>query len=147
MRAVLILAVAWSTACDLPRDPVGTLDQVRGGTLRVGAVASPPYLVRAAGGAAGPEAELVGEFARSVGADVAWHWGSLDDHMKSLESFELDVVAAGLTAASPWKTRVGFTRPWRQEGKQKHVLAVPPGENGLLVVLETLIEERRRRDR
>lgn len=146
MRAVLLMIVAWLAACDLPRDAVGTLDQARRGTLRVGVVASPPYVVPAGAEAGGPEAELVRAFARTIDADVAWRWGSLDDHMKALEAFELDLVAAGLTTTSPWRTKVGFTRPWKQEGKRKYVLAVPPGENGMLSAIEELIEERRRRD-
>lgn len=141
---VLLIAIA---ACDIPRDAMGTLDRTRGGTLRVGVVASPPYVSRLGDEAAGPEAELVRAFALGIDAAVEWHWGSLDDHMKSLESFELDLVAAGLTTTSPWKSKVGFTRPWRVVGKRKHVLAVPPGENGLLVAIETLIERQRRQSR
>lgn len=147
---LLVLLLIPLTACDLPRDPVGTLERVRGDTLRVGVVASPPYLVRSGEGdglgarAVGPEADLVRAFAGRIDAEVEWHWGSLDDHMKSLEAFELDLVAAGLTMTSPWKKNVGFTRPWKVEGKRKHVLAVPPGENGMLVALEELIEARRR---
>ena len=144
---LLFLLLLPLPACDLPRDPVGTLDHARGDTLRVGVVASPPYLVRAGNEAAGPEADLVRAFAGRIGAEVEWRWGSLDDHMKSLEAFELDLVAAGLTTTSPWKKRAGFTRPWRVEGKRKHVLAVPPGENALLVALEELIEARRRQGR
>ena len=147
MRAVVFMLVATLTACDMPRDAVGTLEQARGDTLRVGVVDSPPYVVRTGEGAGGPEAELVRAFAASIGAEVEWRWGSLDDHMKALESFELDMVAAGLTTTSPWKKKVGFTRPWRVEGKRKQVLAVPPGENGLLVALEALIEARRRAGR
>lgn len=135
------------TACDLPRDPVGTLERVRGDTLRVGVVASPPYLVRTGEVAGGPEGELVRAFAARIDAEVEWRWGSLDEHMKALESFELDLVAAGLTMTSPWKKKVGLTRPWEVEGKRKQVLAVPPGENGMLVALEALIEERRRQGR
>jgi ABC-type amino acid transport substrate-binding protein len=143
---VLVLLVAL-TACDIPRDAEGTLDRARGDTLRVGVVASPPYVVRTGEVAGGPEAELVRAFARSIAAEVEWRWGSLDEHMESLESFELDLVAAGLTTTSPWKEKVGFTRPWSVEGKRKQVLAVPPGENGMLVAIEALIEARRRRGR
>ncbi|MBW3554485.1 MAG: transporter substrate-binding domain-containing protein [Gemmatimonadetes bacterium] len=142
---LLFLLLTPLTACDLPRDPVGTLDRVRGDTLRVGVVAAPPYLVRSGERAGGPEADLIRAFAGRIGAEVEWRWGSLDDHMESLEAFELDLVAGGLTTASPWKKKVGFTRPWRVEGKRKHVLAVPPGENGMLVALEALIEARKER--
>ena len=142
---LLFILMTPLTACDLPRDPVGTLERVRGDTLRVGVVASPPWLVRSGEGAVGPEADLVRAFAARIDAGVEWRWGSVDDHMKSLEAFELDLVAAGLTTASPWKNKVGFTRPWQVEGRRKHVLAVPPGENGMLVALEELIEARKER--
>jgi polar amino acid transport system substrate-binding protein len=136
----LVLPLA---SCELPKDPQHTLEQARGATLRVGAVDSPPYLLRTGKAAAGPEAELLRAFARSIDADIEWRWGALDEHMTALEAFELDVVAAGLTTASPWKKSVGFTRPWRVEGKRKRVLAVPPGENRILVALERIIESRR----
>lgn len=145
MRVILILLLVALVACDIPRDAVGTLEHARGDTLRVGVVASPPYVIRTGEVPGGPEAELVRAFAASIDAEVDWRWGALDDHMKSLESFELDLVAAGLTTTSPWKKNVGFTRPWRVVGKRKHVLAVAPGENGMLMALETLIEARRRR--
>lgn len=124
-----------------------TLERVSGDTLRVGAVASPPYLVPSENGARGPEAELVRAFARGIDAEIEWRWGSVDAHMRSLERFEVDLVVAGLTTVSPWKKKVGFTRPWRVEGDRKHVLAVPPGENAFLVALEETIESRRREGR
>ena len=147
VKLLVLLPIVALMACDIPRDAVGTLDQARGKVLRVGVVAAPPLVVPAGAGAGGPEAELVQAFASRIGADVAWRWGSVDEHMAALEAFELDVVAAGLTTTSPWRTKVGFTRPWRQEGKRKHVLAVAPGENAMLAALETVIEERRRRSR
>jgi polar amino acid transport system substrate-binding protein len=39
--ALLILAVA-AGSCGIPRDPRGTLDRVRGGTLRVGVAERAP---------------------------------------------------------------------------------------------------------
>jgi hypothetical protein len=86
---------------------------------------------------------VIEAFARRVGAAVDWRWGSLDEHMQALQEFELHLVAAGLTADSPWKKTVGFTRPWLVLGSREHVLAVPPGENAFLVALEELIEARR----
>jgi divalent metal cation (Fe/Co/Zn/Cd) transporter len=74
-----VIVAAGALACDLPRDPEGTLGRARGGTLRVGAVEAPPYL-RLGGGdeATGPEADLVRAFAESIGARVEWSWGALD---------------------------------------------------------------------
>ena len=111
--AAAALAATASAGCgDWPRDPAGTLDRARGGTLRAGAAEAPPWVVRAADGtAAGPEAELIAAFARSIGARVEWRWGSADELLRALERRELDVAAVGLTAATPWQTRVGLTRP------------------------------------
>ena len=134
-----MIAAAGSLACDLPRDPEGTLERAREGTLRVGAVEAPPYVVRRGDEAVGPEADLVRAFAESIGAQVEWRWDPLDAHMRALEAFELDVVAAGLTTESPWASRVGFTRPWRVEGDVERVLAVAPGENATLAALERVI--------
>src|SRR5690606_15933037 len=148
-----LVAVALA-GCGLPRDPEGTLDRVRGDTLRVGVTEAPPFVVRrgAAGIPGGVEAALVQAFADSLGAVVAWHWGPAEAHFEALKRYELDLVAAGLTAATPWKAHVGLTRPYhtaheargrargREPGRRlrtvEHTLAVPPGENGFLHALE-----------
>ena len=134
---VLLLA-----ACDMPRDPEGTLDRARGGVLRAGAAEAAPWVVRRGGGGrpAGPEAEIVERFAASIDARVQWEWGSSDQLLRRLEKRELDVVVAGLTARTPWKTHVGVTRPWRKDGEDERVLAVAAGENETLVALDRLIE-------
>ena len=141
----LLVAALWLAGCDLPRDPEGTLERARGGVLRAGAAEAAPWVVRRAGGGrpAGPEAELVEAFARSIDARVEWHWGSSDELLRRLEHRELDVVVAGLTARTPWKTHVGVTRPWRKQGDDERVLAVAAGENATLVALDRLIESRR----
>lgn len=221
-RALLPLLVAGVgiLACDqVPRDPENTLDRARGGVLRVGVSEAPPWITGTDGPPGGLEAQLVREFAESIDAEVKWVRGAQEEHLEALEKFELDLVVAGLTAASPWKTRVGLTRPYLKErwfvgvpagtappteleglevavpesgpaaawvkkkGARpvpvddlekalgpiaapewrlhemgyvatehhlhtvKHVLAAPPGENGLLVRLEKLLHEIGRRDR
>lgn len=144
VMATLLAAIVGLQGCEpWPRDPEGTLDAAAGGTLAVGATEAPPYLVRDAEGAAGPEAELVDAFAQGIGAAVEWRWGAQDGHLEALERYELDLVVGGLREASPWKERVGFTRPWRVEGETRHVLAAPPGENRMVVALDRLIEARK----
>ncbi len=56
-----LLVSACAVGCkDLPRDPEGTLNRVRGGRVRVGLVEHPPWVVRRSGGEpAGVEVELV----------------------------------------------------------------------------------------
>lgn len=148
MRGCLatLLAAAVLAACadvDLPRDPESTLERAEErGRLRVGVAESPPWVVRRGGEAAGVEADLVRGFAADRGLEVEWVWGGADDHLAALERFELDAVAAGLTAGSPWSKRVALTRRYVETlrpGERKparRVLAVPPGENRLLVALE-----------
>jgi len=150
--AALSYVCALSYACGLalgcgpwPRDPERTLENaIERGTLRVGATESPPWLVRAGADATGREAELLHAFAESLGVRIEWQWGPLDDHMEQLGRFELDLVAAGLTAKSPWSAHTSFTRPYHEEGRVQRVLATAPGENRTLVALERLIERHKR---
>ena len=46
--AGLVGGALWSGGCDLPRDTHGTLDRVRGDTLRVGVTEAPPFVVHPA---------------------------------------------------------------------------------------------------
>lgn len=161
-RAIAMLALALfpMSACDrIPRDPERSLERARGGVLRVGVTGAPPWIVRGRAErsvveepdprplddpATGPEADLVLDFARSIGSRVVWIWGPLDEHMERLQGFELDLVAAGLTERTEWRHRVGLTTPWLHDGDHKRVLAVAPGENALLSALERYIRERAR---
>lgn len=139
-----VLAALALVACDrFPRDPGGTLEAARAGTLRVGVTEAPPWIVRSGDEAGGPEAELVRSFAASIGARPEWVWGGADENLARLERRELALVAAGLTQSSPWNGRVALTRPHATAGKEKHVLAAPPGENALLVALERHIRSGR----
>ncbi len=123
--------------CGLPWDPAGTLGNVRGNVLRVGVSHNPPWTdITTEGDPTGREAELVLRIARELDARIEWHPGGEMGLLTRLENFELDLVIGGLTEDSPWKGRVGFTRPHAKEGKQRYVLAVPPGENGWIVFLD-----------
>ncbi|HYF28195.1 MAG TPA: transporter substrate-binding domain-containing protein [Baekduia sp.] len=106
----LALAVA---GCQFPADVDGTLDRVRGGTLRVGVTHAPPFVVvrddREPGGV---EARLVERFAARLDADVEWVRGSEAELMGALHGRQLDIVIAGLTRHSPWQREVTLTRPY-----------------------------------
>jgi polar amino acid transport system substrate-binding protein len=102
-----------AAACGLPRDPGGTLDRVRGGDMRVGLVAAPPWVVDSGGGAVGGvEVALVGALARELGARVRWVRAPESHLMESLHRRELDLVIGGVTATSPWAKQVALTRPY-----------------------------------
>jgi ABC-type amino acid transport substrate-binding protein len=141
-------------ACErLPRDMRGTLDDVRGQTLRAGVVSErAPWVERRDGGAAGIEVELIERFAARLGARVSWTWGAEQRLIERLERRELHLVAAGLTDTSPWSKHVGMTQPYFESDedwnrRERHVLAVPPGENAWLRQLERFLREERARVR
>jgi polar amino acid transport system substrate-binding protein len=112
-RALVLLACVALGACQYPRDPEGTLDRVRGGTLRVGISPSEPWVTLEANRPpAGVEVELVKEFARTVEAEIVWVKGSESDLIEALDGRQLDVVIAGLTRRSVWMHGAALTRPY-----------------------------------
>jgi polar amino acid transport system substrate-binding protein len=121
VAAVALLAAGCTS---LPRDPKGTVDRVRGGTLRVGLIEAPPWVVRTGGEPAGAEVELVRRLAAELDAEPQWIWGGSQPHLEALERFELDLVAGGLTDDTPWAKRVGLTGPYFDE---RIVVGVPAG--------------------
>jgi ABC-type amino acid transport substrate-binding protein len=141
MRAAALTLVLLASCDALPRDPEGTLEAARGGSLQVGVTEAAPWIMRAGDTAVGLEAEVVKGFAESIDAEVVWVWGPAEHHFERLETFELDLAATGLTRDSPWKKKLGVSRPYLGSSR---VLVVPPGENDLLVTLDTYLEERKR---
>jgi polar amino acid transport system substrate-binding protein len=150
--ALLVLVGSVTGGCgDIPRDPGGTLDRVRGGTLRVGVSVDPPWTETpgpvTGGGAPTPsgiEPSLVTDFARSLDADVEWTVGGEESLVTDLEEGRLDLVVGGLTEASPWSEHVALTRPYvtvpgAGGEPERHVMAAPMGENAYLVALETFL--------
>lgn len=146
-----LLAVA-GAACGIPRDPRGTLDRVRGGTIRVGVAERAPWVVLGRSEPTGTEPRLLRTFARGLGARITWTPGAESELMEALERGELDVVAGGITRSTAWRERVALTRPYRPTGAAhgpsgpvsrhvgEHVMAVPPGENGWLRALEASLD-------
>lgn len=143
MIAIAALAMLL-TACGLsiPADPDGTLERVTGGHLRVGVSHNPPWTDIAGGGTpSGTETELITDFASAHDAEIVWETGGEEQLMKQLRDGQLDVVIGGLTDSSPWATHAALTTPYVEatgnDGTtEKHVVAVPMGENAFMVALE-----------
>ncbi|MDQ4076642.1 MAG: transporter substrate-binding domain-containing protein [Chloroflexota bacterium] len=135
----LLLIAVLCVACGFPRDPNNTLEQVRGGTLRVGAVENEPWVMREDDQAVGIEAELVKELAQQLEAQIEWTWGTEQEMLEKLQHFELDLVVGGLVESTPWRNHIALTNPYYQE----RVIAVPPGENGWLMRVEEFLQARR----
>ncbi|GAB5078675.1 transporter substrate-binding domain-containing protein [Arthrobacter sp. AD-310] len=150
--ACLLAALLALTACGTyPADPDGTLDRVRGGTLRVGASANGDW-VRLPDGGAGPdrvegtEADLVRQFADRMGAEVEWVQGTEHVLAEELKHGALDLVIGGLDDKTPWSTHAGLTRPYTESrdsrgSLHKHVMLVPLGENAFLLELDRFLLE------
>lgn len=142
---VLLMGVLLGCGVSFPADPDHTLDRVRGGVLRVGASPNEPWISWSSEPEpAGREADLIRAFADSLDARVEWVRGSEEALIKRLERGELDVVAAGLTAETPWLEKAAITKPYATAqgpdgSTEEHVLAVPLGENAFLLTLERFL--------
>jgi polar amino acid transport system substrate-binding protein len=143
----LFAAILLVAGCnvEIPQDPDGTLDRVRGGVLRVGVSINPPWTALGNNSEpSGIEAQLVRRFADTVNAEVRWTVGGEESLVHQLEAGRLDLVIGGLTAKSPWMRQVAFTRPYATapgpSGEpEQHVMATPQGENAFLVTLERFL--------
>ncbi|EKD36693.1 MAG: hypothetical protein ACD_75C01404G0002 [uncultured bacterium] len=149
LARLLAIAIACLVfGCNLPQDPRGTFDRVRGGTLRVGMSVAPPW-VELANGEAGVEVELTRGLAGLLQAHIEWTRDSESRLLELLHQGRLDLVLGGLDDQTPWAKKVGLTRPYlevpdKQTGKsRKHVWAVPPGENRWLLVLDRFLQDHR----
>jgi polar amino acid transport system substrate-binding protein len=128
LRARIFLVAAMlvvTISCDdLPRDQNGATKQIQArGTIRVGIIENPPWVIRSDGAPAGAEVDLVNEFSSRMGAQPVWQWGGEEQLLGALEKYELDIVIGGLSDTTPWTDRVGLTRGYF---KEKFLIGVPP---------------------
>ena len=144
IRFFLIIFLLLGLSCtNLPRDPKETLRHVQSRPIRVGMVESPPWVVRASGKPAGVEVERIRNFASQLGTTVEWHSGGEQQQLEALQDYQLDVVIGGLTDQTPWSKYVALTSPYFEEESSKHVIAVPPGENGFVKRLDEFLFTKR----
>jgi polar amino acid transport system substrate-binding protein len=137
--AIAVAALAVLAGCDWPRDAAGTLDDVRGGTLRVGVTDNPPWVVLQSDTPSGVEVRLVEGLAEDLGADIEWVEGSDADLMEALHGRSLHLVIGGFDATAPWTKQVSLTRPYLTTHS---VVAVPSGTlvPGTLEGLDVTVE-------
>jgi hypothetical protein len=150
LLAVLVLLTG--CASSFPADPEGTLEKVRGGTLRVGASMNGDWVRVSAdasgdvrsGDVAGTAADLVRDFAAQLGADIKWVAGTEQVLAEDIKHGGLDLVIGGLDDKTPWVTHAGITRPYAESRDErgslhKHVMLVPLGENAFLLELDKFL--------
>ncbi len=125
MRLVVVVLLLLAAGCGVPRDAGTTLDDVRGGVLRVGVTANAPWTTVADDGAVdGVEVTLVKRLADALDTTVEWYPGSESELMAALRHRVLDLVIGGLTDDAPWIKEASLTRPYITT---RTVVAARPG--------------------
>jgi polar amino acid transport system substrate-binding protein len=142
--AILGLLLA-GCAGPYPADPHQTLSRVTGAELRVGISHNEPFVSVAGPSPSGREVALVEDYAATLDAEVAWTADGEEELVDQLEHGRLDLVIGGLTNKTPWKKKVGLTRPYTQTTDEfgqteKHVMAVRKGENAFLLDLDEFLQ-------
>lgn len=141
----LALSLVLLVGCAAPPvDPEGTLERVRGGTMRVGITASEPWTELTPEGPAGIEVEIVTRFAEELDAEIEWVTGSEEELFGALKYSQVDLVIGGLGAKNPFSKEAALTHPYVTT---QVVVAVPDPESvpediaGLQVDVEAGTEE------
>lgn len=117
-----------------PRDVDSTAERVTGGTLRVGMIEGAPA-------AAGRERQLIAALARELHSRPVLEAGSAEPLLLRLEEGELDLVVGTFAAATPWSTRVTFSKPLLPAPDAKHEskAAVRLGEHRWSMVVDRAV--------
>src|SRR5687768_11007851 len=79
LLALACALVIFASCASAPEDPEGTLDRIRGGTMRVGVTESDPWTVLDGSTPSGIEVELVERLAETLDAEIEWVEGSEQD--------------------------------------------------------------------
>lgn len=92
----------------------------------------------------GLEIDLIRAFADSIDAEVEITTGSEAELVEGLEDGDLDIAVGGFTEDTPWKDRVGMTRPYLDTEDETgatihHVVLTRMGENAFLLELDEFL--------
>lgn len=139
------LTAAFVACADLPQDQHGSTARIReSGELVVGISheGSDSVEVEAR------EKMLVEKVAARLGARVEWRHGNAHRLLEDLEQIRLPLVSATIPCNSPFAGRVGMSMPYIENGLhgKDYCLAVAPGENRLLLLVDEAVAEARRGD-
>lgn len=122
---VVVALVALAHAgCRFPADPEGSLDRVEGGTMRVGVIDNPPWVILGRGEPRGVEPELVRRFAAELGADIEWVEGTESGLAAAMGGFQIELLIGGLSRDFPYIDDVAMTAPYVDTEIQ---IGLPPG--------------------
>lgn len=136
---LLVLGVAASLVggCDLPKDPEGTLQHVRGAVLHVGVTGADGLTDR-------EEQKAIERLAADLGAKIEYQSGELHRLADQLEHGEIEIIADQIPSDTPFSKHLGLSSPVSEivigNKRKKTVFAVRKGENGFLMAVERAIE-------
>lgn len=137
---LLLILFLGNSGCDhFPKDPNKTLEKVKNGTLVVGYIHNPPWVLKTDSVPVGIEPDLVKDFAQELNATIEWQNNTEENIFAAMEEKKVHLVIAGLTADNPRLKKTGHARPFATEDKKKHVLVTIKGENAFLVQLEQFL--------
>ena len=89
------------------------------------------------------EKKIIAQLANRLGARVKWREGNAHTLLNDLEARRIPLVAAQLPSDSPFAEKLGFSKPFykRATDNIEYSIAVAPGENRLLLLLDQIIED------
>lgn len=131
------------TLQSLPRDQKGWTSQIqRTRVLDIG-VAAPEKDDKPIAQA---EKKLVAQIAARLGATVKWREGNAHSLLDDAEARRLPIVVAQLPRDSPFAQKLGFSQSFytRESDNTEYSIAVAPGENRLLLIIDQIIAENKR---
>jgi len=146
LAASVVLLASLAGCAAIPADAEGTIDRARGGDLRVGVTANPPWADLDGPAPGGSEVDLLEDFADTLDADIEWMPGSEGVLVDALRAGDIDIAIGGFTDDTPWSDDAAptdvYTEVVNDRGvTEKHVMLTRAGENRLLVELETFLRE------
>lgn len=87
--------------------------------------------------------ELITGYAQQIDAQVRWVPGSESELMGLMEDHEIDLIIGGFDENTPWSSEAAPSRPYETpEGAPGRIVLVEPGENALLMDLESWFIQR-----
>ncbi len=138
LLSLLICAGGFGCA-NLPRDQHGATERIRQKRVLVVGVSrgEEPSALQT------QEKRLVEKIAQRLGARVQWRPGNAHQLLQDLEELKLPIVAAEISSDSPFGEDVGLSQPYMKDGPhhKDYCLAVAPGENHLLFLIDRIILE------
>lgn len=143
LRTLLLFSLTWLfVACaNLPRDQHGATSRIReSGELVVGISAE-----RFNSGTTEARARMLAEkVAARLNARIVWRTGNAHQLLQDLTELKLPLVAANIPCDSPFADRIAMSQPYFKDltnDETDYCLAVAPGENRLLLLVDQTIAE------